>query len=177
MIRAETIQNLKPLENLIEFTEAFPGLFEDELRSEFNTAIKPPLLEDLRYVPDKLPDHPFIWSTNPQKQRAAQRGYHAAIRRGEIRTAGGRYQRTGEMAAGWDADMLIGDGSIVMVVEHKAKSKRERDGLKYTTGDAQVPSHERTGWVKHSDTIQFWRKAAFESVNRVIQRLLHRHVG
>lgn len=174
MYRAETIQDLEPLENLVEFCEAFPGLFEDEMRGEFEREIIPSLVDELRYEPQKQPDLPFIWSPDPRKNERARRKYHAMVNSGEIQTDGERYIRTHQTSQGWDADVLIGDGAIVLVVEHKVKGRGRDRSIQFIEGDKQVPSHKATGWPYYPDTLKYWAEAAVELVGGVVKRLLGR---
>lgn len=174
MYRAETIQDLEPLENLVEFCDAFPGLFEREVESEFERVIIPPLVDELRYEPEKHPDMPFIFSPDPRKNERARRRYHAMINSGEIQTDGEHYIRTHQTAQGWDADVLIGDGIVALVVEHKVKGRGTGRYIQFVEGDKQVPSHKATGWPYYPDTLKYWTEAAVELVGGIVKRLLGR---
>lgn len=167
MINAAIIRETNELELLNDFLDAFPGLAEDAIRTSFNANIKPGLLNELRYTP-RLAVHPFVWSTNPAANERARNWYFAAVRRGLIPTSGGRYQRSGQMVAGWEVDVTVGDGAIALVARNKSRA------LRWVTGQQQVPGHATTGWVRHQETLNYWREAAREDADAVITKLINR---
>lgn len=162
MIRSSIITDLTAFDNLDLFLEAFPNLFEDSVRSIFDAYIAPGMLSELRYYPGpaKLP---FEFATAKSK-----RYYFYAVRKGIIKTSGGRYVRTGALAAGWKAEITIDDNAIAISASNNAKAAR------FVTGKRQVPGHQNTGWPRHDATIDFWRDAAREQVNGMLNQLLRR---
>jgi len=162
MITASILRETHEIENLVAFMDAFPGLMEDELTTRFNTRIKPRLLSELRYTP-RAAALPFTFGS--EKSR---RWYHAAVREGRIPTSGGRYQRTGNMVAGWEVNIFFGDGAVALEVKNRSKA------LPYVTGKRQVAGHRITGWPQHNETIAFWRDAAGEEVDAAINALINR---
>lgn len=144
------------------FLEAFPGLLEDELTAAFDSQIKPFLLDELRYYP-RPAVLPFAFAT-----AKSRRWYFWAVRTGLIKTSNERYQRTGDLARAWKVDIVFGDGAVALSVGNKRKE------VKWVTGKRMVPGHKTTGWPKHEETIQFWQKAASETADNVISRLINR---
>lgn len=160
MIRSGEVAKLDGLDNLQAFMEAFPGLFEESVADTFNTHIKPDLLDELRYYPG-LAKHPFVFAT-PKSRR----WYFYAIHVGIIPTSNGRYQRTGGLAAAWKANVIIGDGSVVLAVTNKNRA------VKYITGKRQVPGHKNTGWPRHDETIDFWRDETKKELDARVLKLI-----
>lgn len=162
MINTTVLHETNAIENLDLFLQAFPGLMEDALTDAFNAQIKPSLLDELRYYP-RPAVHPFQFATAKSK-----RYYFWAVRTGVIKTSGGRYQRTGALAAGWQVDIFFGDGAVGMSVVNRRKE------VKYVTGKRMIPGHQVTGWQRHDETIKFWQKAAVETADEVISGLINR---
>lgn len=85
---------------------------------------------------------PFIWSTNPIKQRRAQRWFFAHYPDG--------YTRTHELVKAWKASIEFEDGVVTVSVENPD------DGASWVYGSdtyGQVPGHTVTGWIPIADTI------------------------
>lgn len=92
--------------------------------------------------PSKLPVLPFIWSRTASKDARARRWYFANKVRGR---GGGRYQRTGKIAAGWKLKTDLKRAGGVITLSNSVP------GVEYVMGNRQVPSHKRTGWVNVQD--------------------------
>lgn len=161
MIRVDELTRVAALDNLEAFLDAYPELALETLRDGFNAHIKPDLLHELRYYPGEVV-HPFQFAT-PKSRR----WYFFAVHTGLIKTDGRAYIRTGQFAQGWDTDVTIGDGSIVMSVTQTLRATR------FITGNRQVPGHRRTGWQLHAPTIAFWREAAQEQAVEDLNKLVN----
>ncbi len=95
------------------------------------------LLKALQVEPENLPDLPFVWSYNPEKQNRARRWYFANVVKGK---GGGRYQRTHKLAKSWKILVKVdANGGMIEAVNNAP-------GADYVIGDRQVPSHYLTGW-------------------------------
>ena len=162
MINSSVIRETRGSDTLNSFLEAFPGYAEQEIGGAFDSHIKPFFLDELRYYP-RPAVHPFAFAT-----AKSRRWYFWAVRTGKIKTVGGRYQRTGALASGWQVNVFFSDGAVGMSVSNKRKE------VKYVTGKRQVPGHANTGWPKHEATIDFWRKASIDVVDQTIAKLINR---
>lgn len=161
MINADTIVDFAAVDHLLAFMEAYPNLAEDTIKDTFRLEIERPFLDELRFYPREAV-HPFQFGS--EKSR---RFYFAQLRAGKIQTRGGRYVRTGTLAAGWRVDVITGDGTVVLSA---------RNPVKYTpfvTGKRQIIGHEITGWPKHKSTIDFWREAAQERILLALHKLVN----
>ena len=109
------------------------------------TRIRSQIKADLQ-PPDAQPDLPFVWSYDPAAQKRA-RGYYFAVivPKG---SRGGRYQRTGKMAAAWDVLFTDARDSASITLEN------DRPGAEYVYGDKQVLSHYLTGWSQLDEIVQ-----------------------
>lgn len=96
------------------------------------------ILQKLTVEPESTPDHPFIWSYNPEKQARARRWYFANVVRGNV---GGRYTRTHKTAKAWRVVVEIDESGGTISAANNAA------GVDYVEGDRQVPSHYNTGWL------------------------------
>lgn len=115
---------------------AFTVLFRKRMQR-----VAPQIKRDLRIMPSKLPDLPFVWSFDPVKNARARRWYFA--NKVDRNTPGGRYQRTGGLAEAWKTTTLITDDSGSVTIDNPV------DGAVYVVGDYIVPSHEKTGWGRN----------------------------
>lgn len=91
-----------------------------------------------QYAPDALPQLPFIWSYDPVKQARAQGWYFA--NRVPPGSAGGRYNRTGQLMESFAVRQNLADYAGELILENDAP------GATFVIGDEQVPSHFLTGW-------------------------------
>lgn len=87
----------------------------------------------------KLPDHPFFWSLNPEKQQKARRWWFKAIRLGKVRTDGKRYIRSGAILRAWKLVSNFNDFDGLITLSNPAP------GAEWVVGEKQVPSHEKSG--------------------------------
>lgn len=93
-----------------------------------------------RQIP--VPVGRFIWSRNREKQARARRWWFAAIRKGIVPTANGRYARTGLLQRSWKLESRIESyfGAISI--------SNSRKGAEFVVGTWQVPSHEANGYPR-----------------------------
>lgn len=89
-----------------------------------------------------LPAHPFVWSTNAEAQRRAQRWWFMAVRKGLVPTSNGRYARTGLLQKSWKLESRIENyfGGITIT--------NTRKGAEHVVGLRQVPSHASSGYPR-----------------------------
>lgn len=81
---------------------------------------------------------PFVWSHNPAANARARRWYFAnKVPKG--RRGKRRYQRTGQMVAGWKVLFDLRGGTLSL--------RNSARGVEYVQGNRQVPSHKRTRWA------------------------------
>lgn len=160
MIRADVLFDFDRLNALAEFYAAYPDLALDTVRDAFHRSVRAPFLDELRTTPPPA-KHPFAFAT-PKSRR----WYFYAIHAGLIRTSGGRYQRTGALAAGWRVDITLGDDAVVLSAANPVRSQ------KWVTGKRQVPGHRNTGWPLAKSTIDFWRDASAEVAENALTALL-----
>lgn len=159
-IRVDPVVDVEPLSLLSEFMVTFPGYAFGEIRSDLERNVTPTLLSELRYYPGASV-HPYTFGSDRSK-----RYYFWAVNEGLIKTDGNRYIRTQETANAWSVEVIEDEESLALVSENTKKSTR------YVTGNRQVRGHARTGWVKHSETINFWALVAVERSELVIKRLI-----
>lgn len=162
MIIASAVTDFKAINALTEFVSAYPDLALSAIKHEFDTRIAPPFLNELRFVPNQLPDLPFIWSTDPRKQARARGWYFAnVVPKG---SKGGRYKRTGKLSKAWKVDIVISDNAVAITAENPVKAVR------YVTGKRQVPGFVGV-WTKHSETIAFWADASREVIPAALKKV------
>lgn len=157
LVNSEVLFDTGAIDNLADFITAYPELATETARDTFNTLIKPPLLNELHYMPPKV-HYPFVWAS------AKQRKFVMAMLR---RTNNLPYHRTGGMVNAWKVDILISDGTVIMSASNKAKA------TKYVTGKQQQPGHVASGWPKHKETLSFWGQAAKEEVGKALHSLVN----
>lgn len=162
MITASTVTDFKAINALTEFYEAYPVLVANAVKDEFEQRIKPPFLRELQFVPNQLPDLPFIWSADPAKQKRA-RAYYFAVKVPKG-SKGGRYKRTNTLVKFWDVDVVISDNAVAITAKNP---KRE---IQYVSGRRQVPGHKKT-WVRHALTIAFWADASREVIPAALKKV------
>lgn len=111
------------------------------------------MLAELTQEPAQ-PTHPFIWSFDEAAQDRARRWWFAAIARGEVRTDGHRYIRSGMLVFNWEVVVNDTPNSISWSVENNAP------GVDYVQGSKQVPSHAMSGWPNADDIIDKYQVIA-----------------
>lgn len=171
-IRSTSTFNSKPVDDLIAYTDSFNAIAQEEFDAVF-APIADSALAELRSTPPPRGSEVFVWSTNSEANRRAQRWYFAAVARGDIDTAGGRYIRSGKLSDGWIFTQSSSGGAIAVIVENNSPGSRwvygslAQDGAKY-----QIPGHKRTGWQIAKDTVDFWMDALTEDyLNAMYERL------
>lgn len=138
MISAKAITNGVAFERTRQTVKASPV----QLRNGVKIAVRRERTrlnrEFQRQIP--VPRHKFVWSLNPAAQRRAQRWWFAAVRKGLVPTANGRYARTGLLQRSWKLESRIESyvGGITL--------KNTRKGAEFVVGARQVPSHEQSGY-------------------------------
>jgi hypothetical protein len=161
-IRSTTTLKSTPIDDLIGYLDSFNEIAQEEFDAVF-APIADSALAELRSTPPPRGSEMFIWSTNAEANRRAQRWYFAAVARGDVDTSGGHYIRSGKMAEGWIFTQSSSTGGIAVVVENDSPGSRwvygslAQDGAKY-----QNPGHGRTGWQVAKETVDFWTEALIE---------------
>lgn len=87
----------------------------------------------------RKPAHPFIWSLNPEYQKAARQWWFKQISLGKIRGGSGRYVRTGRIIRAWKIITNLDNFEGLITLQNNAP------GAEFVVGMKQVPSHARSG--------------------------------
>lgn len=117
------------------------------------------VLKRLQTVPDDLPELPFIWSLNFSLNRRLRNQYIDKLRReGTYNPRGGRYQRTGKLAAAWKVITDASDYTGIFAFENDA------EGADSVYGDNQYFSHMLTGWENVNDVAGVFQEQATKEV-------------
>lgn len=108
------------------------------------------------------PSLPFIWSTDPVKQRKAQRWYFKnKVKRG---SSPGRHLRTHALINKWQTTGRRTSGGAEIVTEN------DMPGLEFVQGPQQVPSHQTSGWERYEIVLPQAREKA---INMITDKWLH----
>lgn len=175
MIRASVRFDATPLYDFGTFARDFENVV-DSIAEETHQAIAPKLLSELQYYP-RAATLPFVWSRNAKSNERARRYYFAAVRRGEIPTSGGRYQRTNQYAKSWRVDLQKSGGLRTI------SARTNYPGAKFVGGsfdrrrDFQIPGHQTTGWPRSIETVDFWFNAAQQEIRRAFDRTIEDRLG
>lgn len=166
-IRSRFEVDLQPLLDLMGFADAFPDINND-IGEAVYARIEPEFLAELQHMPGPA-KHPFEFATE-----ASRRYYMAAVRRGEIRTANGRYVRTGNTARAWRIRPVRTREGFQFVVENGLIHAKYVYGSFDQSRDYQVPGHFNTGWTPVNQTVEFWFDAVWEEYRREVDRVIPR---
>lgn len=151
MIRPQAIVDFRRLDKLAEFARNHPKVVARAAADAFKET-SPDLLHSLRREGLRRALHPFVWSNDPQKNRAAARYYFWAVNSGLIKTDAYGYVRTGELTDAYDLSVITTrNGEVTAFVRNKANR-----AYRYTIGKRQVPGHAATGWSKDEPIIAEW---------------------
>lgn len=94
--------------------------------------------------PRRTPSSPkFVWSRGKRANNRARRWWFAAIARGEIRTDGHNYIRSGTLQKKWRVYAKVTTDAVTIQVINRGK------GAKFVYGNRerpQIPGHRVTGW-------------------------------
>jgi len=130
-----------------------------------------PALGALRFIP-RPSVHPFKWSDDPAANERGRRGYFARVARGEIRTDGNRYRRSGALADAWTSDVESSGTRLV------ARLRNPSPGARFVYGDAngrgQIPGHDRTGWPDFAPVAEVWVENTVNELEERVATLLER---
>jgi hypothetical protein len=96
-VNIDTSEVDKSLSMYQEAIQKAPGIMATLTRRRVQRSTSR-ILQKLTVEPESTPDHPFIWSYNPEAQARARRWYFANIVRGNV---GGRYSRSHKTAKAW----------------------------------------------------------------------------
>lgn len=140
MISAKSTTNGAAFENTRKTVKASPAQTRNGVKIAIRRERARLNREFQRQIP--LPRHKFIWSNSPAAQRRAQRWWFAAVRKGLVPTANGRYARTGLLQKSWKLDSRIESYFGAITISNKRK------GAEFVVGGRQVPSHERSGYPR-----------------------------
>jgi hypothetical protein len=120
-----------------ETAKKSPGLMATAFKRQTGR-LRTSLERFLKTPPPDLPVLPFVWSLYPAANARARRWYFA--NKVPPGSAGGRYDRTGELLDAWKVVINITDNGGIITASNDA------DGFDWVIGNRQVPSHTRTGW-------------------------------
>lgn len=151
--RVDVLFENDEIENLAAFCDAYPDLALETARDTFNAQVKPALLDELRHYPGPV-KYPFQFGSDRSRR------YYFA-------THTPPYQRTGALAAGWRADVVMSDNAVAMSVGNPVKA------TPFVVGRYQQPGHSRTGWPLFAPTVNFWRTAAIEVIVKALDKLIN----
>lgn len=151
--RVDVLFENHEIENLADFCDVYPDLALETARDTFNREVKPALLNELRHYPGPV-RYPFQFGSDRSRR------YYFA-------THTPPYVRTGQLAAGWRADVVMSDNAVAMSVSNPVKA------TPYVVGRYQVAGHRNTGWPLFAPTVNFWRTAAVEVIMRALNRLVN----
>jgi len=144
MYRTDLVLSDRDFNNLSDFIGAFPDYAADTARSVF-AQYEPEFLSELRYQPAH-PKYPIAWQSERQRKAFfATNGFGRGI----------PTQRTGQMARGWQAGVLIKENSIRMIVSNDVSH------FPYVVGSLRTRRpmqrmHINSGYVPVYRTIIFW---------------------
>lgn len=129
------------------------------------TAIAPDALSEMRHYPPpaKLP---FDFGSTDERN-----AYFDKIRKGLVPTSGGRYARTGALAASMFFTGLSEAGRFTFKAGTRSKIARKVVGSMDASRDVRTPGHVRTGWPLLRDTVNFWLDAADEEMKKQIDSI------
>lgn len=169
MIRMESVLEIRPLDNLITFTKQHERVVYGAAASANNA---PPTLESqLEAYPPPRSGKWGGWSPDKRKNVRARAWYFAAIARGEIKTDGSHYLRSGKLGQGYQVTVVIRGTETFVEIRNKSDRKRHL----YTKGRRQVPGHRLTGWDKDDEIVKAWlpgfRQRLIAGLNRQRSKL------
>ena len=154
LIRTEVVYDYARINELVVFSQQFPGLVKQVAKREFNQRIRLGLLAQLRKTPKRRP-----WDRTDFVNDASRRAFFA-------KTGGQPYQRTGALAAAWRVDIAEGDNAIAFTASNSKNYE------KWVTGRRQVKGHAKTGWGKHEDVYNAWIPRVIDVVVRGVDELV-----
>lgn len=154
MIRADVLFDFTRLDNLERFAANFAPNVIRASRQAFNQRIRLPFLGQLRKTPRRR-----YWTGSDFVSDAQRRAFFA-------KTGGKAYQRTGELAAGWSVNLTVSDNAIAISASNKTPYE------KWVTGSRQQFGHAKTGWGKHEDVFDVWRRKTIAVITDEIEKLL-----
>lgn len=134
-----------------------PGLMATAYKRQIK-GLKSRVLKRLQTVPENLPELPFIFSYNFSLNRRIRGAYIGKlISEGKYNPAGGRYQRTGKLAAAWQVITDASDYTGIFAFENDAEGAD-------SVYDHQYPSHALTGWENVNDVAGEFQEQATNEV-------------
>jgi hypothetical protein len=170
VIRAEVAARRDVLRDVAQTLQKAPGLMNTAFRLE-ERRISRDMKAELK-VKGNLPQHPFKWSLDQEKQRRAQRYYFWAVREGIIRTVNGRYARSGKRSEGWKIRFMPNDdGSGYLLAENK------EPGAVYVFGLRQVPSHKLSKWPYAPLIFTKYRRLSTQRIREIHRTVLDPRAG
>lgn len=145
MIATTTRINIQPLEDLEVYLESYVQIAEEEARNAFN-AIAPNLLDELRYTPRRR-----RWTASDFVDEAERKAVMAKLN-------GQPYQRTGNYARGWQADLRQDGNDLRLSVSNSVPYAAKVGGSlsAANAGRYQHQGHIKTGWPRQYDTVNYW---------------------
>jgi hypothetical protein len=118
-------------------------------------------------------DERFVWSLDPDKDKAARGWWFANLREGNIPTDGKHYKRQGKPPYGARVDVQqTGDGVVITVTNTWSKSSYVFGQLNREGQNKRVPGHIKTGWQSSFPKYEKARKRLMRDLDsRILARL------
>lgn len=130
------------------YAQRFQDVFDGTAQETFDE-LKPDFLEELRYTPGASlnslnSDQPYVWSTDPVKNKAARGWWFANFPNGR--------ERTGALNDAWDVLLgRVGKAFDLLVSNATDYAKWVVDSFDLRRS-YQNPGHARTGWRRAKET-------------------------
>jgi hypothetical protein len=118
----------------------------------------------------------FVWSLDPEKNKAAQGWWWHHIKKGDIPTDGKHYKRQGKPPRGGTVSIeATPDGVVITIANKWSKSGLLFGKLSKTDTDTRLPGHKRTGWQLAYPKYKRARAAFLQELDsRILARLRKR---
>lgn len=167
----------RPLRDLVQqLPQKYRQEFLRGVTRDIVPAVNAALVRDLaeNTPPARTPSSPtFVWSRNKAANARARRWWFANIKKGNIRTDGHNYIRSGKLQQAWTIRAIVQQGKATITVENPSR------GASYVYGDenrAQIPGHATTGWPSVNRQVAAKRKRLDTAIEKAADSILERAV-
>jgi hypothetical protein len=162
-IRITSTINTAPVALFADYLEDINEIVYDTGQEVFED-YKPVVLQKLQADPGPV-KYPIQWTTEKQRRAFfATNGFGGGI----------PTQRTGEIPAAWDMEMIVDPGAFrILIINRNPKAKWVYGGLSLRSNPRfQQQMHKNTGWVSAAGVIDVYLDAMrTEFADRMRQRL------
>ena len=144
MIRPQAVVDFRRLDKLASYARNHPK-FVGQVAADAFKERSPDLLRSLKREGLRRALHPYVWSDDPQKNRAGMKYYFWAVSVGLIKTDAYGSVRTGELTNRYELSVITTqNGEVTAFVRNKAnRAYRYTIGKRQTPGHAGLPLHGR----------------------------------